>query len=149
MGEIGISRREFLYDIKFWEVRRIIRGYRKRGRIYMQLLAENAFASTFAFIGNKDHITPRDMFPNLFDDEDDDIEPKKKQRNCKPRWKPSTPQVPQSPLSHQRFNHNKAASPNARCFFVLCQALQCAVTSASQIPHTHPLPAPSHTFASA
>ena len=75
MGEIGISRREFLYDIKFWEVRRIIRGYRKRGRIYMQLLAENAFASTFAFTGNKDHITPRDMFPNLFDDEDDDIEP--------------------------------------------------------------------------
>ena len=75
VGEIGISRKEFLYDIRFWEVRRIIRGYRKRGRIYMQLLAENVYSSTFAFKENKDHITVRDMFPNLFDDEDDEIEP--------------------------------------------------------------------------
>ena len=41
-----MPRREFLYDIKFWEARRIIRGYRKRGRIFMQLLAENVYAST-------------------------------------------------------------------------------------------------------
>lgn len=28
MGEIGFPRREFLFEISFWEVRRIIKGYR-------------------------------------------------------------------------------------------------------------------------
>lgn len=30
VGEIGIDRKEFLYDLKLWEIRAIIRGYRKR-----------------------------------------------------------------------------------------------------------------------
>ena len=74
MGEIGISRREFLYDIKFWEARRIIRGYRKRGKIFMQLLAENVYASTFAFRGSEGK-TVKDMFPTIFEDDDYDMEP--------------------------------------------------------------------------
>ena len=74
MGEIGIPRREFLYDIRFWEARRIIRGYRKRGRIFMQLLAENVYASTFAFRGSEGK-TVKDMFPAIFDDDDYDMEP--------------------------------------------------------------------------
>ena len=73
MGEIGIPRREFLYDIRFWEARRIIRGYRKRGRIFMQLLAENVYASTFAFRGSEGK-TVKDMFPMLFQDDDYDME---------------------------------------------------------------------------
>ena len=68
-----MPRREFLYDIRFWEARRIIRGYRKRGRIFMQLLAENVYASTFAFRGSEGK-TVKDMFPSLFDFEGD-IEP--------------------------------------------------------------------------
>ena len=56
-----MPRREFLYDIKFWEARRILRGYRKRGRIFMQLLAENVYASTFAFRGSEGK-TVKDMF---------------------------------------------------------------------------------------
>ena len=74
MGEIGIPRREFLYDIKFWEARRIIRGYRKRGKIFMQLLAENVYASTFAFRGSEGK-TVKEMFPAIFDDDDYDMEP--------------------------------------------------------------------------
>ena len=65
-----MSRREFLYGIKFWEARRIIRGYRKRGKIFMQLLAENVYASTFAFRGS-DGKTVKDMFPSLFEDDRD------------------------------------------------------------------------------
>lgn len=68
-----MSRREFLYDIKFWEARRILRGYRKRGKIFMQLLAENVYASTFAFRGNEGK-TVKNMFPSLFED-DRDMEP--------------------------------------------------------------------------
>ena len=75
MGEIGIPRREFLYDIRFWEARRIIRGYRKRGRIFMQLMAENVYASTFAFRGSEGK-TVKDMFPAIFEDDDDyEMEP--------------------------------------------------------------------------
>jgi len=32
VGEIGIPRREFLYDIQFWEARRILDGYNARHR---------------------------------------------------------------------------------------------------------------------
>ena len=73
VGEIGMPRREFLYDIKFWEARRIIRGYRKRGKLLMQLLAENVYASTFAFRGSEGK-SVKDMFPSLFED-DRDMEP--------------------------------------------------------------------------
>ena len=52
VGEIGLSRREFLYDIKFWEARRILRGYRKRHHFLYQLIAEDVFASTYAFRGS-------------------------------------------------------------------------------------------------
>lgn len=68
-----MSRREFLYDIKFWEARRILRGYRKRGKIFMQLLAENVFASTYAFRGSEGN-TPQKMFPMLFEEEERDME---------------------------------------------------------------------------
>jgi hypothetical protein len=74
VGEIGITRREFLYDLKFWEVRRIIRGYRKRGKIFMQLLAENVYASTFA-MRSAEGKKVEDMFPGIFDDDDDEVEP--------------------------------------------------------------------------
>ena len=72
MGEIGIPRREFLYDIRFWEVRRIIRGYCNRDRLKHQLMAECAYAAMFAMRDPKGK-TPRDYFPSLFpnDDEED------------------------------------------------------------------------------
>ena len=40
----------------------------------MQLLAENVYASTFAFRGSEGK-TVKDMFPAIFDDDDYEIEP--------------------------------------------------------------------------
>ena len=40
----------------------------------MQLLAENVYASTFAFRGSEG-TTVKDMFPSIFDDDDYDMEP--------------------------------------------------------------------------
>ena len=74
MGEIGISRREFLYDIRFWEVRRIIRGYRRRDWLKHQLMAECVYAATYAMRDPKGK-TVADMFPMIFDTDDDDDEP--------------------------------------------------------------------------
>jgi len=74
VGEIGIPRREFLYDIQFWEVRRIIRGYRQRDMLKHQLLAECAYAAIYAMRDPKGK-TVADMFPIIFDTDDDDEEP--------------------------------------------------------------------------
>jgi hypothetical protein len=71
VGEIGIPRREFLYDLRFWEVRRIVRGYRNRDRLKHQLMAECAYAAMFAMRDPKGK-TPRDIFPSLFQDDDND-----------------------------------------------------------------------------
>jgi hypothetical protein len=74
VGEIGIPRREFLYDIRFWEVRRIIRGYRRRDRLKHQLMAECAYAAIYA-MRDPQGKTASDLFPQVFEDDDDDDEP--------------------------------------------------------------------------
>ena len=71
MGEIGISRHEFLYDLRFWEVRRIIRGYRQRDRLKHQLLAECVYAAIHVMRDPKGKRV-EDIFPMLFDDDDDE-----------------------------------------------------------------------------
>jgi hypothetical protein len=74
VGEIGIPRREFLYELHFWEVRRIIRGYRQRDRLAHQLLAECVYAATFTMRDPKGK-TVEDLFPMLFNDDDGDDGP--------------------------------------------------------------------------
>ncbi len=71
MGEIGIPRREFLYDIQFWEARRIIRGYQRRNILQYQLQRMNMWASMFC-MGNPNHKEPQDILHLYFDDWDDD-----------------------------------------------------------------------------
>lgn len=70
MGEIGISPHEFLYELSYWEVLRIIRGYRRRGRLRDQLIAEAVFAAMHTMRDSKGK-TVKDFFPILFEDDDD------------------------------------------------------------------------------
>lgn len=35
MGEIGYDRKDFLYELRWWEILAIIKGYRKRERTYL------------------------------------------------------------------------------------------------------------------
>lgn len=74
MGEIGIPRREFLYDLRFWEVRRIVRGYRRRDRLTHQLLAECVYAAIYA-MRDPNGKTAYMMFPDLFKNDDGDEPP--------------------------------------------------------------------------
>ena len=71
MGEIGRDRHEFLYEMTYWEVLRIIRGYRRRGRLRDQLIAEAVFAAMHTMRDSKGK-TVKDFFPMLFEDPDDD-----------------------------------------------------------------------------
>ena len=81
MGEIGIPRREFLYDLRFWEVRRIVRGYRNRDRMKHQLMAECAYAAMFAMRDPKGK-TVADIFPMLFENDDEEMEPTLTDEEC-------------------------------------------------------------------
>ena len=60
-----------MYDLRFWEVRRIIRGYRRRDKLKHQLMAECVFAAIYAMRDPKGK-TVADMFPMLFEEKDSD-----------------------------------------------------------------------------
>jgi hypothetical protein len=74
VGEIGYPRHEFLYDLRLWEIHLIVMGYRKRDRLKHQLMAECAYAAIYAMRDPKGK-TVADMFPQIFEDDDDNDEP--------------------------------------------------------------------------
>ena len=66
VGEIGFPRREFLYDIRWWEARRIIRGAEARTRQLWSATRWEVYCLMTAQKGSKgmreDHInSPRDL----------------------------------------------------------------------------------------
>ena len=36
MGEIGFNRHEFLYELSWWEIKAIIKGYRRRNKALLE-----------------------------------------------------------------------------------------------------------------
>ena len=64
-----MPRREFLYEIRGWEARRIIKGYQRRNVLMYQLQRMQVWASMFC-MGNPDKKTPTDIFHLYFDDWD-------------------------------------------------------------------------------
>ena len=71
VGEIGIPRHEFLHELRWWEINSIIRGYRNRDKLKLQMMAECVYASMFAMRDPKGK-TVQDIFPMLFDDEEEE-----------------------------------------------------------------------------
>jgi len=69
VGEVGLPRREFLYEIKVWEANRIIRGFKKRNRTELELLRLTAYSAFFSFRKNEQHLTPQTWLPFSFDKE--------------------------------------------------------------------------------
>ena len=55
-------------------MRRIIRGYRRRDRLKLQIMAECAYAALFA-MRDPNGKTAADLFPQLFAEEDDEPAP--------------------------------------------------------------------------
>ena len=64
-----MSRHEFLYDITFWEAKRIIRGRRQKNILKYQLMRMNIWASMFC-MGNPRNVKPDELFKLYFDDDD-------------------------------------------------------------------------------
>ena len=61
MGEIGIPRNEFLYDIDFWEAQRIFRGYENRDRTLLWLLRLNAYYTRYVMRENNEGCKASDL----------------------------------------------------------------------------------------
>lgn len=77
VGEIGISRHEFLYDIQFWEAKRIIRGYYKRHRDMWSAIRWHAYnvmsAMPYTDLQKAGIRSPRDLLHFDWDDEERDL----------------------------------------------------------------------------
>ena len=74
MGEIGISRQEFLYEITFWEVLLIIRGYRRRSIDVWSASRWSTYHIMAAFVGGDELkkngiFSPKDLLSLPWDNE--------------------------------------------------------------------------------
>ncbi len=54
MGEIGFPRREFLHDIRWWELKSIIRGYNRRRRDLWSATRWQTYNMMCAQVGSKE-----------------------------------------------------------------------------------------------
>jgi len=75
VGEIGRDRHEYLYDMMFWEILLIQRGYRHRHVLQYQLERLAAYGSFFCMSGTKQ--LPFEWLPLYFDRYISGNEPKK------------------------------------------------------------------------
>ena len=57
VGEIGFPRKEFLYELKWWEIKSIIRGYNARHHHGWEQARLVAYNARFC-MGSKDPIPP-------------------------------------------------------------------------------------------
>lgn len=78
VGEIGIDRHEFLYELHLWEIRSILAGYRRRERVQWETTRWQTWCILNA-LGAKIH-SFSDLLPLPWEDENieapthDDIE---------------------------------------------------------------------------
>lgn len=71
---MGIDHHTFLYDITYWQARRIVRGYRRRDRLKHQLLAEIVYTTIYNMRDPKGK-TAEDIFPSIFEDDEYEAPP--------------------------------------------------------------------------
>lgn len=77
MGEIGIERDTFLYKMRLWEIRAVVRGYRRRARTVWKAVRQHGWWILQA-LGNKNLHTAQDLMPFTWEKEaahEDDITP--------------------------------------------------------------------------
>ena len=67
VGEIGRDRREYLYEMMYWEILLIVRGYNRRNILTHQLMRKQACWALWGLNGKKDNVTEEEMIPLWFD----------------------------------------------------------------------------------
>ena len=67
MGEISRDRHEYLYEMTWWEILLIIRGYRRRNVLSYQLQRLTAYAAFHITSGDQQQKGPDGWLPLYFD----------------------------------------------------------------------------------
>ena len=73
MGEVGIPRNEFLYDLKLWEINAIEEGYRNRAHTAWETARWQTFCIVCA-MGAKNINSPQDIQKFPWEDEEQPYE---------------------------------------------------------------------------
>lgn len=76
MGEVGIERNTFLYDLELWEIRCIVEGYRRRERTLCLLTRWQTFwqiSTGMADISKAGIYSPEDLMRFPWEKEDEPI----------------------------------------------------------------------------
>jgi len=60
VGEVGIDRHEFLYELKLWEINAIVEGYRRRAHTTWEAARWQTFCIVCA-MGAKSFNSPQDL----------------------------------------------------------------------------------------
>lgn len=61
MGEVGYSRREFLHELRYWEILVTIRGYYRRSHSLWEAARYVSFCTVKAVGGAENINTPQDL----------------------------------------------------------------------------------------
>lgn len=73
MGEVGIPRNQFLYDLKLWEINAIVEGYRNRAHTAWETARWQTFCIVCA-MGAKNINSPQDIQKFPWEDEEQPYE---------------------------------------------------------------------------
>lgn len=73
MGEVGIPRSEFLYELRLWEINAIIRGYRRRAHTLWEATRWQTFCIVQALGAGKDFSRPSDLMAFPWEDEQSEL----------------------------------------------------------------------------
>lgn len=73
MGEVGIPRSEFLYELRLWEINAIIRGYRRRAHTLWEATRWQTFCIALALGAGKDFSRPSDLMAFPWEDEQSEL----------------------------------------------------------------------------
>ena len=75
VGEIGYDRKEFLFELKQWEIILIIRGYRRRQRTFCDMVRWQTYINLMPQTNLKENgiMSPSDLIKFPWDDDTEEI----------------------------------------------------------------------------
>lgn len=73
MGEIGISRQEFMFELKLWEINAIVEGYRRRAYTTWEAARWQTYCIVCA-MGAKNIYSPQDIMKFPWETEDKSVQ---------------------------------------------------------------------------
>jgi hypothetical protein len=75
VGEIGYDRKEFLFELKQWEIILIIRGFRRRQRTFCDMVRLQTYINLMPQTNLKENgiMSPSDLIKFPWDDDNEEI----------------------------------------------------------------------------